>query len=116
MHRRHGKNFTLISLNGSAPAILTDQADVLLGKRSKVKDAHSRFANIDAAHLLQPMEALDGLAMVATNMSLHIDAALPRRDVERVKRARHARPTGGVGAGAEARADVGACGRRDAPN
>jgi SpoVK/Ycf46/Vps4 family AAA+-type ATPase len=40
----------------SGSAILFDEADALLGKRSEVKDAHDRYANIEVAYLLQRME------------------------------------------------------------
>lgn len=35
--------------------LLFDEADALFGKRSEVNDAHDRYANIEAAHLLQNM-------------------------------------------------------------
>ncbi len=37
-----------------------DEADALFGKRSKVKDAHDRYANIEVAYLLQKMEEYEG--------------------------------------------------------
>ena len=52
----------------SGAAILIDEADALLGKRSEVKDAHDRYANIEVAYLLQRMEAYEGLAILTTNM------------------------------------------------
>jgi SpoVK/Ycf46/Vps4 family AAA+-type ATPase len=39
----------------SGAALLIDEADALLGKRSEVKDAHDRYANIEVAYLLQRM-------------------------------------------------------------
>src|SRR5262249_39552571 len=40
-----------------ANAILfIDEAEALLGKRSEVKDAHDRYANVEIAYLLQRME------------------------------------------------------------
>jgi AAA+ superfamily predicted ATPase len=63
----------------SGSAILIDEADALLGKRSEVKDAHDRYANIEVAYLLQRMEAYDGLAILTTNMRQNLDAALLRR-------------------------------------
>src|SRR5437764_1911035 len=33
-----------------------DEADALFGKRSEVRDAHDRYANIEIAYLLQKME------------------------------------------------------------
>lgn len=56
-----------------------DEADALFGKRSEVKDAHDRYANIEINYLLQRMEAYRGLAILATNMKSALDAAFMRR-------------------------------------
>jgi SpoVK/Ycf46/Vps4 family AAA+-type ATPase len=63
----------------SGSAILIDEADALLGKRSEVKDAHDRYANIEVAYLLQRMEAYEGLAILTTNMRQNLDPAFLRR-------------------------------------
>lgn len=63
----------------SGAAILIDEADALLGKRSEVKDAHDRYANIEVAYLLQRLEAYEGLAILTTNMRKNLDAAFLRR-------------------------------------
>jgi hypothetical protein len=63
----------------SGAALLIDEADALLGKRSEVKDAHDRYANIEVAYLLQSMEAYDGLAIMTTNLRQNLDAAFLRR-------------------------------------
>ena len=63
----------------SGAAILIDEADALLGKRSEVKDAHDRYANIEVAYLLQRMEAYEGLAILTTNMRQNLDSAFLRR-------------------------------------
>ena len=39
----------------------------LFGKRSEVKDAHDRYANIEINYLLQRMEEYDGIVLLATN-------------------------------------------------
>ena len=36
--------------------LLFDEADALFGKRSEVRDAHDRYANVEVAYLLQRME------------------------------------------------------------
>jgi ATPase family associated with various cellular activities (AAA) len=59
--------------------LLFDEADALFGKRSEVKDAHDRYANIEVGYLLQRMEAFDGLAMLTTNLPGNLDAAFTRR-------------------------------------
>ncbi len=56
-----------------------DEADALFGKRSEVRDAHDRYANIEVNYLLQRMEAYAGLAVLATNMKSAIDQAFMRR-------------------------------------
>jgi SpoVK/Ycf46/Vps4 family AAA+-type ATPase len=56
-----------------------DEADALFGKRSEVKDAHDRYANIEINYLLQRMEEFEGLAILATNLRKNIDEAFFRR-------------------------------------
>jgi Winged helix domain, variant/ATPase family associated with various cellular activities (AAA) len=56
-----------------------DEADALFGKRSEVRDAHDRYANIETAYLLQRMESFDGIAVLATNLRANIDEAFARR-------------------------------------
>jgi SpoVK/Ycf46/Vps4 family AAA+-type ATPase len=56
-----------------------DEADALFGKRSEVKDAHDRYANIEVAYLLKKMENFDGLAILATNLKQNLDEAFARR-------------------------------------
>jgi SpoVK/Ycf46/Vps4 family AAA+-type ATPase len=64
----------------SANAILFfDEADALFGKRSEVKDAHDRYANIEIGYLLQKVEAYSGLAILATNLRQNLDDAFVRR-------------------------------------
>jgi hypothetical protein len=64
----------------SSNAILFfDEADALFGKRSEVKDAHDRYANIEVAYLLQKIEEYDGFVILATNFILNIDEAFKRR-------------------------------------
>jgi len=56
-----------------------DEADAIFGKRSEVKDAHDRYANIEIAYLLQRLESHDGVAVLATNLARNIDPAFGRR-------------------------------------
>ncbi len=63
----------------SGAAILIDEADALFGKRSEVKDAHDRHANIEVAFLLQRIESFEGLAILTTNLRQNLDAAFLRR-------------------------------------
>ncbi len=59
--------------------LLFDEADAVFGKRSEVRDAHDRYANVESAYLLQRMESFDGLAILATNLRANIDDAFTRR-------------------------------------
>ncbi|MDY0745274.1 ATP-binding protein [Paucibacter sp. R3-3] len=64
----------------SADAILFfDEADSLFGKRSEVKDAHDRYANLEVSYLLERMERFKGLAILATNRRKDLDEAFLRR-------------------------------------
>lgn len=56
-----------------------DEADALFGKRSEVKDAHDRYANIETSYLLQQIEAYSGLCILASNFAQNIDEAFLRR-------------------------------------
>ncbi|MGL5064914.1 MAG: ATP-binding protein [Microcoleus sp.] len=56
-----------------------DEADALFGKRSEVKDARDRYANIEIGYLLQKMEEYEGLAILTTNLRCNMDDAFVRR-------------------------------------
>jgi hypothetical protein len=56
-----------------------DEADALFGKRSEVKDAHDRYANIEINYLLQKMDDYEGIVILATNLRSNLDAAFTRR-------------------------------------
>jgi SpoVK/Ycf46/Vps4 family AAA+-type ATPase len=56
-----------------------DEADALFGKRSEVKDAHDRYANIEISYLLQKIEEYPGVVILASNLSQNIDSAFARR-------------------------------------
>ena len=56
-----------------------DEADALFGKRSEVRDAHDRYANIEINYLLQRVEEYEGVLIMASNLSKNIDNAFMRR-------------------------------------
>ena len=56
-----------------------DEADALFGKRTEVKDAHDRFANIEISYLLERMERFKGLAILSTNRRNDLDEGFMRR-------------------------------------
>jgi hypothetical protein len=66
-------------VDGVNGVLLFDEADALFGKRSEVRDAHDRYANIEVAYLLQRIETFDGLAILATNLRANVDEAFTRR-------------------------------------
>lgn len=59
--------------------LLFDEADALFGKRSEVRDAHDRYANIEVNYLLQRVEEHDGTVILTTNFEGNIDDAFRRR-------------------------------------
>ena len=64
----------------SASALLLfDEADALFGKRTEIKDAHDRHANVEVAYLLQRIEAYEGLVILTSNLKANIDTAFLRR-------------------------------------
>jgi hypothetical protein len=56
-----------------------DEADALFGKRTRVDDAHDRFANQEISFLLQRIEEFDGVVILASNFKTNIDEAFLRR-------------------------------------
>ncbi|WP_447007953.1 ATP-binding protein [Saccharothrix isguenensis] len=59
--------------------LLFDEADAVFGKRSEVKDARDKHANMESAYLLQRVESFDGIAVLTTNLRSNVDEAFTRR-------------------------------------
>lgn len=59
--------------------IFFDEADVLFSKRTEIKDSNDKYSNMEAAFLLQRMEAYEGMVILATNYLQNIDDAFKRR-------------------------------------
>ena len=59
--------------------LLFDEADAIFGKRSAVKDARDRYANIETSYLLQKIEEYEGIVILTTNILGNIDSAFMRR-------------------------------------
>ncbi|MBA0051105.1 ATP-binding protein [Streptomyces sp. AJS327] len=59
--------------------LLFDEADSVFGKRSEVREAGDRYANMESAYLLQRLESFDGIALLTTNLRANIDEAFTRR-------------------------------------
>lgn len=63
-----------------ADAVLVlNEAEALLGTRSRGRDALDRYSNMELAYLLQKMEAFDGIAILTTNLGENLDQAFTRR-------------------------------------
>lgn len=60
-------------------ALLFDEADVLFGSRTEVRDSHDRYANLSVAYLLQRVESHEGLVILASNLPRNMDEAFARR-------------------------------------
>lgn len=56
-----------------------DEADALFGKRTKVRDAHDRYANQEVSYVLKRLKDYPGLSIVSTSSRTNIDAAFIRR-------------------------------------
>ncbi len=59
--------------------LLFDEADALFGKRTEVKTASDRYANMNVGFLLQKLEAFSGVVILTTNLKASIDPAFQRR-------------------------------------
>jgi ATPase family associated with various cellular activities (AAA) len=68
----------------SQSLLFFDEADSLFGKRTEVKDAHDRYANIEVNYLLQRVEQHEGIVVLATNLQRNLDDAFLRRIKEAV--------------------------------
>lgn len=53
--------------------LFLDEADTLMGRRSEVKDARDRYANVETSYLLQRVERYEGMAVLVTNLKKNID-------------------------------------------
>jgi hypothetical protein len=69
----------------SQALLFFDEADALFGKRTEVKDAHDRYANIEVNYLLQRVEQFEGVVILATNLQRNLDDAFLRRMQEVVE-------------------------------
>jgi ATPase family protein associated with various cellular activities (AAA) len=59
--------------------LLFDEADALFAKRTDVKSAVDRYANLEVNYLLQRIESFGGVTILTTNLDVSIDPALRRR-------------------------------------
>jgi SpoVK/Ycf46/Vps4 family AAA+-type ATPase len=59
--------------------LLLDEGDALLGKRTEIRSANDRYANLETNYLLQRLETYNGIVIVTTNAAEHLDSAFARR-------------------------------------
>jgi SpoVK/Ycf46/Vps4 family AAA+-type ATPase len=59
--------------------LLLDEGDALLTRRTEVATSNDRYANLQTNHLLQQLEAHDGIVVITTNAGDRIDSAFQRR-------------------------------------
>jgi hypothetical protein len=59
--------------------LLLDEGDALLSRRTDVRSANDRYANLETNYLLQRLETYDGICIVTTNLGAQIDPAFRRR-------------------------------------
>ena len=59
--------------------LLLDEGDALMGKRTDVRSANDRWANLETNYLLQRIESYAGIILVTTNAPGSIDSAFRRR-------------------------------------
>jgi hypothetical protein len=56
-----------------------DEADSLFSKRTAIHSSTDRYANMEVNHLLQRVDAHDGIVILATNLKANLDDAFTRR-------------------------------------
>lgn len=59
--------------------LLLDEGDALMAKRSDVRSANDRYANLETNYLLQRLEQYQGIILITTNAGELIDSAFKRR-------------------------------------
>ena len=81
IHRRDRENLSRIlsRAEGLDVVLLLDEGDALLSRRTDVKSANDRYANLETNYLLQRLESFDGIVIVTTNLGAQVDPAFRRR-------------------------------------
>jgi AAA+ superfamily predicted ATPase len=63
----------------ASAVLFFDEADALFGKRTEVRDAHDRYANLEVNYLLQRVESFTGLVVLTSNRPAALDEGFLRR-------------------------------------
>lgn len=53
--------------------LLFDEADALFGKRSRIKDSHDRYANLEVSYLLKRLHSYPGLVILTSNQRVDVE-------------------------------------------
>jgi SpoVK/Ycf46/Vps4 family AAA+-type ATPase len=72
-------NLVLTAAQQAGAVLLFDEADTLFGRRSEVRDARDRYANLEIGFLLQRIEEHEGIVLLSTNRTGDMDQAFQRR-------------------------------------
>jgi hypothetical protein len=59
--------------------LLLDEGDALMARRTEVRNANDRYANLETNYLLQRLESYEGIVVVTTNAAAMVDSAFLRR-------------------------------------
>jgi SpoVK/Ycf46/Vps4 family AAA+-type ATPase len=75
------KNLAKIFENAESAGnvLFFDEAEALFGKRTKVQDAHDKYANAEASYLLERASRFDGVIVYAARAKGNLDDAFMRR-------------------------------------
>ena len=69
----------LAAAEGVTGILFFDEADALFGRRGEVRSGQDRYANLEVSFLLQRVEALGAVMVLATNFRSQVDEAFVRR-------------------------------------
>lgn len=56
-------------LSNSNGVLLFDEADALFGKRTKVKDSHDKYANLETSYILKKLQNYKGIKFISSKNS-----------------------------------------------
>jgi len=65
--------------HGRPMVLQFDEVDALMSKRSEIKEARDRYANMEVSYLLARIEEHEGPCILTTNLRTQIDKAFSRR-------------------------------------
>ncbi|HSE53330.1 MAG TPA: ATP-binding protein [Gemmatimonadales bacterium] len=75
------KNLSMVLSRAEAldVVLLLDEGDSLLARRTEVRTANDRYANLETNYLLQRLETYQGIVIATTNLAGHVDPGFRRR-------------------------------------